>query len=104
MKPTYGLVSRYGLIAFASSLDQIGPLTKDVRDAALVMDIINGEDKNDSTSLPGQITDFEASLEGADLKDMKLGIPKEYFEVEGLEPEVRARVEEAIGRMKEPGC
>lgn len=104
LKPTYGLVSRFGLVAFGSSLDQIGPMTKDVQDAALVLDIINGEDKKDSTSLPGKITDFEASLEGASLKGLKVGIPKEYFEVEGMEADVKKRVEEAIETFKAQGA
>ena len=76
LKPTYGLVSRFGLVAFGSSLDQIGPMTKDVQDSALILDIINGEDKMDSTSLPGKITDFEESLAGASFEGVKGGIPK----------------------------
>lgn len=104
LKPTYGLVSRFGLVAFGSSLDQIGPMTKDVKDSALILDIINGEDKMDSTSLPGKITDFEASLEGASFVGMKVGIPKEYFEVDGMEAAVRQRVEEAIENIKAQGA
>jgi aspartyl-tRNA(Asn)/glutamyl-tRNA(Gln) amidotransferase subunit A len=104
LKPTYGLVSRFGLVAFASSLDQIGPMTKDVQDAALVLDIINGEDKMDSTSLPGKITDFEESLKGASFEGMKVGIPKEYFEVDGMEADVKQRVEQAIDSIKAQGA
>ena len=104
LKPTYGLVSRFGLVAFGSSLDQIGPMTKDVQDSALILDIINGEDKKDSTSLPGKVTDFEASLEGASLNGVKVGIPKEYFEVEGMEEDVKARVQEAIETFKAQGA
>jgi aspartyl-tRNA(Asn)/glutamyl-tRNA(Gln) amidotransferase subunit A len=104
LKPTYGLVSRFGLVAFASSLDQIGPMTKDVQDAALVLDIINGEDKQDSTSIPGKITDFEESLKGASFSGMKVGIPKEYFDVGGMESGVRQRVEEAIAEIKAQGA
>jgi len=104
LKPTYGLVSRFGLVAFGSSLDQIGPMTKDVKDSALILDIINGEDKKDSTSLPGKVTDFEASLEGASLAGMKVGIPKEYFDVDGMEADVKARVEEAIESIKSQGA
>ncbi|MCH2204449.1 MAG: Asp-tRNA(Asn)/Glu-tRNA(Gln) amidotransferase subunit GatA [Lentisphaerales bacterium] len=104
LKPTYGLVSRFGLVAFGSSLDQIGPMTKDVQDSALILDIINGEDKMDSTSLPGKITDFESSLQGASFAGMKVGIPKEYFEVDGMEAAVRQRVEEAIENIKAQGA
>ena len=104
LKPTYGLVSRFGLVAFGSSLDQIGPMTKDVKDSALILDIINGEDKMDSTSLPGKITDFEASLEGASLNGLKVGIPKEYFDVDGMEEDVKARVQEAIETFKSQGA
>ena len=104
LKPTYGLVSRFGLVAFGSSLDQIGPMTKDVKDSALILDIINGEDKMDSTSLPGKITDFEASLEGASLNGLKVGIPKEYFDVDGMEEDVKARVQEAIETFKAQGA
>ena len=104
LKPTYGLVSRFGLVAFASSLDQIGPMTKDVRDSALILDIINGEDKMDSTAIPGKITDFEASLEGKNVQGMKIGVPAEYFEVEGMEEDVKVSVEAAIARLKEMGA
>jgi len=84
LKPTYGRVSRYGLIAFASSLDQIGPLTKDVRDCALLMNIISGYDPNDSTSINTPVPDYTKSLTN-DIQGIKVGIPKEYF-VEGLDP------------------
>jgi aspartyl-tRNA(Asn)/glutamyl-tRNA(Gln) amidotransferase subunit A len=104
LKPTYGLVSRFGLIAYASSLDQIGPMTKDVRDSALILDIINGEDAKDSTCIPGKVTDFEASLEGASLKGVKVGVPKEYFDVQGMDPDVKARVQEAIASFKKLGA
>ncbi|NQZ59017.1 MAG: Asp-tRNA(Asn)/Glu-tRNA(Gln) amidotransferase subunit GatA, partial [Lentisphaeraceae bacterium] len=104
LKPTYGLVSRFGLIAFASSLDQIGPMSKDVQDSALILDIINGEDKKDSTSIDGKITDFEKSLEGVDIKGMKLGVPAEYFDVEGMDADVKASVEAAIERLKDLGA
>jgi len=104
LKPTYGLVSRFGLVAFASSLDQIGPMTKDVRDSALILDIINGEDEKDSTAIPGKVTDFEASLEGVDIKGMKLGVPAEYFDVDGMEEDVKVSVEAAIARLKEMGA
>ncbi len=86
LKPTYGRVSRYGLVAFASSLDQIGPLTQDVTDCAIVMNAISGHDKRDSTSVPEPVPDYTQSLK-ADLKGMRLGIPKEYY-VEGMQPGV----------------
>lgn len=102
LKPTYGRVSRYGLIAFASSLDQIGPITKDVRDCALVMNAISGYDQKDSTSVNIKVPDFTESL-GKDIKGLKIGIPKEYF-IEGMDQEVRAIVEEAINKMKDLGA
>ena len=104
LKPAYGLVSRYGLVAFASSLDQIGPMSKDVRDSALILDIINGECDKDSTALPGKITDFESSLEEADVKGMKLGVPSEYFDVEGMEEDVKKSVQAAIAKLEEMGA
>ncbi|MBM3948765.1 MAG: Asp-tRNA(Asn)/Glu-tRNA(Gln) amidotransferase subunit GatA [SAR202 cluster bacterium] len=94
LKPTYGLVSRYGLVAFASSLDQIGPMTKDVTDSALVLNAIAGHDPCDSTSLNVPISDYTKALK-PDLKGMRLGVPKEYF-VQGMEPGVEKAVREAI--------
>jgi aspartyl-tRNA(Asn)/glutamyl-tRNA(Gln) amidotransferase subunit A len=94
LKPSYGRVSRYGLVAFASSLDQIGPFTHTVEDAALVLQAIAGHDPHDSTSLDVPVPDYTAELE-AGVKGMKLGVPKEYF-VEGTDPQVAARVREAI--------
>ena len=102
IKPTYGRVSRYGLIAFASSLDQIGPVGKDVTDCALALNAIAGYDPRDSTSLNLPATDFAAGLTG-DIKGMKLGIPSEYF-VEGMEPGVRAAVESAIKQLEGLGA
>jgi len=93
LKPTYGLVSRFGLVAFASSLDQIGPLTTDVQDAALLLDVIGGHDPSDSTSLPGTAGGCEAALAGADVRGLRLGLPREFFAVEGLAPAVRQAVE-----------
>jgi len=98
LKPTYGRVSRYGLIAFASSLDQIGPITKDVRDCATLMNIISGYDPNDSTSANIQTPDYTRALTN-DIKGIKIGIPKEYF-IEGIDKEVKAIVEEAIDKLK----
>lgn len=101
LKPTYGRVSRYGLIAFASSLDQIGPLTKDVRDSALLMNIISGYDPDDSTSVNTSVPDYSKALVSG-VKGFKVGIPKEYF-VEGLDPEVKAAIEEATNKLKKLG-
>ncbi len=102
LKPTYGRVSRYGLIAFASSLDQIGPLTKDVRDCALLMNIIAGYDERDSTSVNEPVPDYTKALVN-DVRGLKIGIPKEAF-VEGLDPEVRRSVEDAIDLLKKQGA
>ena len=102
LKPTYGRVSRYGLVAFASSLDQIGPLTKDVRDAAILLNVISGHDPLDSTSAPLSVPDFTAVL-GQDIKGIKLGVPKEYF-IEGMEKEVEVLVKEAIKKLESLGA
>ena len=102
LKPTYGRVSRYGLIAFASSLDQIGPLTKDVEDAALLLSVIGGHDPRDSTSLDVDLPDFREGLEEP-ITGMKVGIPREYF-VEGLDGEVEKAVRDAIGKLEELGA
>jgi len=102
LKPTYGRVSRYGLVAFASSLDQIGPMTKDVTDAALVLQAIAGHDPRDSTSAPVEVPDYAASLV-PDLKGLRLGVPREYMG-EGVEEGVRRAVEEAIDRLQELGA
>ncbi len=102
LKPTYGRVSRYGLIAFASSLDQIGPLTKDVTDCALLLKSISGHDPRDATAAPEPVPDFTRSLVN-DIKGMRVGIPKEYF-IEGIDPEVRAIVTEAIAQIKQLGA
>ncbi len=102
LKPTYGLVSRYGLIAFASSLDQIGPFTRTVEDAAILLGAIAGHDSHDSTSFKTAIPDYRAEL-GRRQGPWKLGIAKEYFG-EGLDPEVAAAVESAIAFYKNKGC
>ena len=102
MKPTYGAVSRYGLIAFASSLDQIEPFTKDVTDCALVMNSITGHDANDSTSADIKYPDYTKALVN-DIKGMKIGIPKEYFG-EGISAGVRANIDEAIKKLEELGA
>jgi len=102
LKPTYGRVSRYGLIAFASSFDQIGPITKTVKDAAALMNVIAGHDPLDSTSAPVEVPDFTAALSG-DIKGMKIGVPKEYF-IEGMYPEVESTVREAIKALEGLGA
>ncbi len=102
LKPTYGTVSRYGLIAFASSLDQIGPFTKDVTDCALVMNVITGHDDFDSTSVPMDHPDYTKFLIN-DIKGMRIGIPKEYFG-EGIDPGVEAKIKEAIAKLEELGA
>jgi len=101
LKPTYGRVSRYGLVAFASSLDQIGPFAKDVIDAALVLRVIAGRDPLDSTSADVPAPDFVAEL-GRPIEGLRLGVPREYF-VEGMDPEVEASVREAIDVLKRLG-
>ncbi len=102
MKPTYGRVSRYGLVAFASSLDQIGPLTKDVTDCALVMNAISGQDPLDSTSLPAPVPDYAQALV-PDLRGLRLGVPKEYF-VPGMQAGVREAIEAALLKLAELGA
>jgi aspartyl-tRNA(Asn)/glutamyl-tRNA(Gln) amidotransferase subunit A len=102
LMPTYGRVSRYGLIAFASSLDHIGPLTSSVRDAAIVLRTIVGRDANDSTSAAAPVPDYEAELDRP-VRGTRLGMPKEYFG-EGLHPEVRSAVEAAIQKLAAAGC
>ncbi|PIU42023.1 MAG: Asp-tRNA(Asn)/Glu-tRNA(Gln) amidotransferase GatCAB subunit A [Candidatus Omnitrophica bacterium CG07_land_8_20_14_0_80_42_15] len=102
MKPTYGRVSRYGLIAFASSLDQIGPITKDVHDAALLMNVIAGYDPYDSTSADLPVPDYTKSLV-KNVKGLKIGIPKEYF-IDGMDKEVEKYVWDAIKLLKSLGA
>jgi aspartyl-tRNA(Asn)/glutamyl-tRNA(Gln) amidotransferase subunit A len=102
LRPTYGRVSRYGLIAFASSLDQIGPLTKDVRDAAILLETIAGADPMDSTSVDQPVPDYQAGL-GQSVRGLTLGIPDEYF-VAGLDPEVERAVRAAIGVLERLGA
>jgi len=113
LKPTYGLVSRYGLVAFASSLDQVGPITKDVTDCAMLLNIISGYDENDSTSFDlynnenspyykKEKIDYTKSLKN-DVKGMKIGVPKEFFG-EGINSEVKEKLEEAIKLYKEMGA
>ncbi|HEX4602430.1 MAG TPA: amidase family protein, partial [Candidatus Angelobacter sp.] len=102
LMPTYGRVSRYGLIAFASSLDHIGPLTKTVKDAAVLLRVIAGHDPLDSTSADVPVPDYEADL-AKPVTGLRIGVPNEYFG-EGLDPEVRASVEAGIAKLRDAGC
>ncbi len=102
LKPTYGRVSRYGLVAFASSLDQVGPLTKDVRDCALMLNAICGHDPLDSTSIDRPVPDFTASLQDG-LQGVRVGVPREYFG-QGLDPEVERVARAAIAMLQEAGA
>lgn len=102
LKPTYGLVSRYGLVAFASSLDQIGPITKDVTDSAMLLNLITGYDEKDSTSVNVEKKDYTKALR-EDVKGLRIGVPKEYFG-EGINEEVKQSVKEAIKKYEEMGA
>lgn len=102
LKPTYGRVSRHGLMAMASSLDQIGPITKTVRDAALVLGAIAGPDQFDSTTVPREVPDYTEKIE-ENITGLRIGLPKEYFG-EGLEPEVAEKVRAAIGALERRGA
>jgi len=102
MKPTYGTVSRFGLIAFASSLDQIGPFTKDVEDMAIMLNAITGKDKMDTTSVDIEYPDYTKAI-GQDIKGMKIGVPTKFFN-EGLNPEVKAKFDEAVELYKNLGA
>ncbi|PIE70127.1 MAG: Asp-tRNA(Asn)/Glu-tRNA(Gln) amidotransferase GatCAB subunit A [Deltaproteobacteria bacterium] len=107
LKPTYGRVSRYGLVAFGSSLDQIGPLSKTVADCALLLQAISGHDPRDSTSVPEPVIDYTAAMKkdlDAGLKGLTIGIPTEYVEQEGLSPDVDAAVKAAIKQMADLGA
>jgi aspartyl-tRNA(Asn)/glutamyl-tRNA(Gln) amidotransferase subunit A len=109
IKPTYGRVSRYGIVAFASSLDQVGPFGRDTRDTAMLLQAIAGQDARDSTSAPSAVPDYLAALPADDdraaepLRGMKLGLPKQYF-VKGMEPGVEARVREAVSALESAGA
>ena len=102
MKPTYGLVSRFGLVAYASSLDQIGPITKDVTDCAMVLNAIAGHDASDSTSIPREVPDYTSALTG-DIKGLRIGVPKEYF-VEGIDVKVKQALMRAISVLESLGA
>ena len=102
LKPTYGRVSRYGLIAFASSLDQIGPITKDVYDAAILTELISGYDPRDSTSVNIPVPNYTRSLTG-DILGLKIGIPKEYF-IDGMDTEIKTIIQEAVNKLQNLGA
>ncbi len=102
LKPSYGRVSRYGVIAFASSLDQVGPMTKDVRDCALILNAIAGHDPKDSTSVKKEVPDYTSSLTG-EVKGMRIGVPKEYF-VKGMDTEIEQAVRKAISTYEKLGA
>src|SRR5262245_4285137 len=102
LKPTYGRVSRFGLVAFASSLDQIGPFARTARDCAILLGAIAGSDTNDSTAAPQPVADYEAALIG-DLRGLRVGVPSEYF-IEGTQPGVEAAVREAIAALRDGGA
>ena len=99
LRPSYGRVSRYGLVAFASSLDQAGPLTRTVRDSALLMGAMAGHDPAEATSMPVPVPDYAAGLDGADLRGLRIGVPREYF-LPGMSPEVEAAVRAAIAVLQ----
>ncbi len=103
LKPTYGRVSRFGLVAYASSLDQIGPLTRNVTDAAIMMNALAGHDPADSTSAPRPVPDYTDCLKADGLQGLKVGLPKEYF-VEGLDPEVEKAVRTAVDTLRSLGA
>ncbi len=102
LKPTYGRVSRYGVVAYASSLDQVGPVTRDVRDCALLLQAIAGYDPSDSTSVDTPVPDYQAVLDG-DLGGVRIGLPKEYF-IDGLDADVRKAVEQAVATYRDLGA
>ena len=104
IKPSYGRVSRYGVTAFASSLDQVGPMTKSVEDSAILLKALAGHDEMDGTTPKDPVPDYAAGLEGASLKGVRLGLPKEYFEVKGIDSEVRRITEESVKKCEAAGA
>jgi aspartyl-tRNA(Asn)/glutamyl-tRNA(Gln) amidotransferase subunit A len=103
LKPTYGRVSRYGLVAFASSLDQIGPFARNVADAALLLNVISGHDRKDSTSVNQDVPDYLATIDQP-VKGLRIGLPKEYAQVEGLDPQVKNAVDTAVKKYQSLGA
>lgn len=104
LKPTYGRVSRFGMIAFASSLDQGGPMARSAEDCAFLMNTIAGHDAKDSTSINKEVDDYVANLNATAVKGLRIGIPKQYFNVQGLDAEVKARVEESLKTLENMGA
>ena len=100
LKPTYGRVSRFGMIAYASSLDQGGPMARSAEDCAYLMNVIAGHDAKDSTSVDKEVDDYVANLNGTAVKGLRIGIPKQYFNVAGLDADVKARVEESLKSLR----
>lgn len=104
IKPSYGRVSRYGVTAFASSLDQVGPMTKSVKDSAILLKALAGHDKMDGTTPDEPVPDYEKVIEGATMKGVRIGLPKEYFNVSGLDPEVKRITDEAVAKCIAAGA
>lgn len=104
IKPSYGRVSRYGVTAFASSLDQVGPMTKSVKDSAILLKALAGHDRMDGTTPDEPVPDYERVIEGATMKDVKIGLPKEYFNVSGLDSEVKRITDEAVAKCVAAGA
>lgn len=104
LKPTYGRVSRFGMIAYASSLDQGGPMARSAEDCAYLMNVMAGHDAKDSTSMDKDVDDYVANLNGTSVKGLRIGIPKQYFNVQGLDADVKARVEESLKKLEEMGA
>lgn len=104
IKPSYGRVSRYGVTAFASSLDQVGPMTKSVKDSAILLKALAGHDKMDGTTPDEIVPDYEKLIENASMKGIKIGLPKEYFNVSGLDPEVKRITDEAVAKCVAAGA
>ena len=104
LKPTYGRVSRFGMIAYASSLDQGGPMARSAEDCAYLMNVIAGHDAKDSTSVDKEVDDYVANLNATSLKGLRIGIPKQYFNVAGLDADVKARVEESLKKFEDMGA
>ena len=104
IKPSYGRVSRYGVTAFASSLDQVGPMTKSVKDSAILLKALAGHDRMDGTTPDEPVPDYERVIEGATMKGVKIGLPKEYFNVSGLDSEVKRITDEAVAKCVAAGA
>ena len=104
LKPTYGRVSRFGMIAYASSLDQGGPMARSAEDCAYLMNVMAGHDAKDSTSMEKDVDDYVANLNATSIKGLRIGIPKQYFNVAGLDADVKARVEESLKKLEDMGA